>query len=402
MSFTGVTFANQKVSPSDDAIIRRAILPDGILTGCGISYSGSTLTMASGQLMVCGRQIRHPSAQNWAVVDATSGFARLVLTVDLTRTASKETFDQVTTSIEYASAEDGFVELEQSDINVSGTRYQVAVCVVSLGAGGITGIVSQLEKSAVDGSGALNFKVVGGVTQPSGPAENTIWVSTTQKITAWIFSHTAPADPVEGMVWFSIGTSGQVEMNALKKNGIQLFPISASQYVGGAWQTVSTMIWQEGAWTEWWDGFLYNSGDECTDFGGEWISEAIPRTSGGDASARTITKGDTSLSVAGVTNKGTIVRKAEKINLSGKSILEFTGALHNPSSSGTEYWASICVWSEIGASCQENVAAVYHQKSGTSSGSLTVDVSALDDGEYYVGFALYGGATLNMTSLQAK
>ena len=44
-NFTGVTFAKQKVSPSDDAVIRRAVLTDGILFGCELSYSGSTLTM---------------------------------------------------------------------------------------------------------------------------------------------------------------------------------------------------------------------------------------------------------------------------------------------------------------------------------------------------------------------
>lgn len=36
-NFTGITFPKQRVAPSDDAIIRRAILPDGILTGCDIS-----------------------------------------------------------------------------------------------------------------------------------------------------------------------------------------------------------------------------------------------------------------------------------------------------------------------------------------------------------------------------
>ena len=99
-NFTGITFPKQRVAPSDDAIIRRAILPDGILTGCDISYSGSTLTMAAGQLMICGRQVRHPSSQNWAVVDATSGYARLLLTIDTTRTSTKNVFDQVLDTIE--------------------------------------------------------------------------------------------------------------------------------------------------------------------------------------------------------------------------------------------------------------------------------------------------------------
>lgn len=143
-NFTGVTFAKQKVTPSYDGIIRRALLSDGTLTGCEMSYSGSTLTMSAGQLLLCGRQIVHPSTQNWAVTEQTSGFARLVLTIDLTRTSTKETFDQVVDSIQYATSVDGFTALEQTDINTTGTKYQVAACVVSLGTGGITGIVSQL------------------------------------------------------------------------------------------------------------------------------------------------------------------------------------------------------------------------------------------------------------------
>lgn len=148
-NFTGVTFAEQRVTPADDAQIRRAILPDGILSGCELSYSGSTLTMAAGSLIACGRQFRHPAAQNWAVVDATSGYARLLLTIDLTKTATADAFDQVTDTIEYASAEDGFPELIREDINGTGTKYQMVACVVSLGTGGITGIVSQLAAASI-------------------------------------------------------------------------------------------------------------------------------------------------------------------------------------------------------------------------------------------------------------
>ena len=151
-NFVGVTFAQQKVSPSDDAIIRANMLTDGVLQGCELSYSGSTLTMAPGQLLVAGRQIRHPAAQNWAVVDATSGYARLVLTIDLTRTATKDSFDQVVDTIEYALAPDGFTALELGAINDAGTRYQMVVCVVSLGVGGISGIVSQVAESTPIGS----------------------------------------------------------------------------------------------------------------------------------------------------------------------------------------------------------------------------------------------------------
>jgi len=158
-NFTGVTFPNQKVTPANDAVIRRAIFDDGILTGCDLSYSGSTLTMTAGQLMICGRQIIHPSSQNWAVTEATSGYARLVLTIDVTRTSTKGTFDQVVDEIQYATDANGFADLTTADINATGTRYQVAVCVVSLGPGGITGIASKLDVTEGGGAGG-NLKVI--------------------------------------------------------------------------------------------------------------------------------------------------------------------------------------------------------------------------------------------------
>lgn len=154
-NFTGVTFPNQKVTPANDAVIRRAIFDDGILTGCDLSYSGSTLTMTAGQLMICGRQIIHPSSQNWAVTEATSGYARLVLTIDVTRTSAKDTFDQVVDEIQYATDANGFADLTTADINATGTRYQVAVCVVSLGPGGITGIASKLDMTEGGGAGGV-------------------------------------------------------------------------------------------------------------------------------------------------------------------------------------------------------------------------------------------------------
>ena len=158
-NFTGVTFPNQKVTPANEGVIRSAIFDDGILIGCDLSYSGSTLTMTAGQLMICGRQIIHPSSQNWAVTEATSGYARLVLTIDVTRTSTKDTFDQVVDEIQYATDANGFADLTTADINATGTRYQVAVCVVSLGPGGITGIASKLDMTEGGGAGG-NLKVI--------------------------------------------------------------------------------------------------------------------------------------------------------------------------------------------------------------------------------------------------
>lgn len=144
-NFTGVTFANQHLSPEDDAAVRRAILTDGMLTGCELSVSGPALTMEPGYLLICGRQIRHTASQSWDISQQSSGYARLLLTIDLSLTATEEVFDQVEVAVEYAETEDGFPGLEQEDINNSGTVYQVAIAVLSLGPEGISDIVRQLE-----------------------------------------------------------------------------------------------------------------------------------------------------------------------------------------------------------------------------------------------------------------
>ena len=169
-NFAGVTFVEQAVTPSDDGVIRRAALTDGILSGCGLSYSGSTLTMAAGYLLAAGRQIRHTAASNWAIVDATSGYARLVLTIDLTQAATKDSFEQVTTSVQYASSLNGFSSLTQNDINGSGTKYQIVLCVVSLGTGGISGIASKLEASVavMDDASRLTKGTIPAARLPAG------------------------------------------------------------------------------------------------------------------------------------------------------------------------------------------------------------------------------------------
>ena len=149
MSFAGVTFTGQTAAPSDDALLMQTILNDGVLYGCALDYAGFTLSMAAGQLIACGRNIRHPDAESWAVIGGTSGYARASLSIDLSKAVSAETFDQIDVSIDYASTPDGFPALEQSEINVSGVKYQMELCVVSLSTGGITGIVRQLPRASL-------------------------------------------------------------------------------------------------------------------------------------------------------------------------------------------------------------------------------------------------------------
>lgn len=148
MSLIGITFANQKITPSDDGRLYGAMLADGILTGCGITFAAATLSVAAGSLLIGTRELR-TSGETLSVTGATSGYARVIIDIDLTRAATKTSFEQAQFQIQYAASLDAFASLEQQDINTAGTHYQAMFCVLSLGTAGITGVVSSLASARV-------------------------------------------------------------------------------------------------------------------------------------------------------------------------------------------------------------------------------------------------------------
>ena len=147
MSLTGVTFANQKITPSDDGRLYGSILSDGILTGCAVTFAAATLSIAAGSMLIGTRELR-TSGETLSITGATSGYARVIVDIDLTR-ATKTSFEQAQLQIQYAASQDAFPALVQQDINAAGTHYQAAFCVVSLGTAGITAIVSTLETALI-------------------------------------------------------------------------------------------------------------------------------------------------------------------------------------------------------------------------------------------------------------
>jgi hypothetical protein len=155
MSLSGITFANQKITPSDDGKLYGALLQDCILTGCGITFSAATLAIAAGALLIGTRELK-TSGESLSISGATTGYARVIIDIDITKAATESSFLQAEWQIEYASSADGFGILEQQDINTSGTHYQAVFCTMSLGAAGITGIVSSMQTAAL-GTGIVNM-----------------------------------------------------------------------------------------------------------------------------------------------------------------------------------------------------------------------------------------------------
>lgn len=129
------------------------------------------------------------------------------------------------------------------------------------------------------GGSALNFNVVAYNTEEellaAMPPENTIGIVTDVPITSWIFSNEEPSPGINGMVWFATATYSNVEFNALKKNGIMVYPLMTKQHVAGSWVDKTAKQWQSGEWVEWWNGTLFDYGD-ITHATGGWTTFSIP------------------------------------------------------------------------------------------------------------------------------
>ena len=124
---------------------------DGVLTGCAVSFTGTALTVGKGFLVACGRVMEVPGAVTLAIDGATSGYARVSVLIDTTKTSTRDAFEQADFLVEYSSTEDGFTEAYAEDINLDGTLYQLVLCVVSLSAAGVSAVVEAAEEAAAGG-----------------------------------------------------------------------------------------------------------------------------------------------------------------------------------------------------------------------------------------------------------
>ena len=237
------------------------------------------------------------------------------------------------------------------------------------------------------GGAALNFKVVGGTTQPASPKENTIWVNTETAVTGWYISLTAPASPAEGMVWIEEGIQSDTSFNALKKNAAMIFPICAQQYISGAWVDKTAKIYQNGAWisfTDW--RWLIKDGIRQYDV----VAIGKPEDSSFASQTLTMTQQDGRIKIA-CSGSGTGMVYAGPVNLDGINTVTIEGTFSVGSYAD---WYYMRAWTKIGAYTLDGSAAAVKL---TSKGA-TLDVSKLS-GNHYLGFTTRGNLTQYVTDL---
>lgn len=241
------------------------------------------------------------------------------------------------------------------------------------------GMVSSI--GAISTGVELNFDVVGGTSQPSNPKENTIWVNTSETITDWVFSATQPT-VASGRVWFPTSTSSTVEFNALKKNAIQVYPISVKQYINGAWVVLDAYCYQNGELIQFsvaWNGELYDTGNQYQSITGGWTGYGED-----GATAKRVTFNTSNISIATKSNaEAASAYTKNKLDLSkfNKLNVELNVTGVNTALSDT---VSIGVASVNNVAYASNKAVAKNNSNSTGARTLTCDISSVDEGYPYV------------------
>lgn len=250
-------------------------------------------------------------------------------------------------------------------------------------------------KHGAGGSNVLNFKVVGN-PQPTNPRENTIWVNTDTPISGWSFS--SIGNPTwsmeEGFVYIKAITADSnysAWFNAYKKTAMKnyeiiLSPISAKQYVGGAWQDKAAKIYQGGKWVDWWNGELYNAGNEYTFLTGGFVTSGTC-TLEKQADRMKLTNN----AVGGILTKNPIdLTEYKTVEL---KVIPYTNdgycLIATKKATTTMYNDSSIAASKIGSTTNGVLA------------TRTIDVSSLS-GDYYIGVGRFDSYAISLDVISLK
>ena len=206
----------------------------------------------------------------------------------------------------------------------------------------------------------LNFKVVGGMTEPANPRENTIWVKTEDKISAWAFSNTPPVEQ-EGLVWIETSIRSATSFNALKKNTLRVYPQRCTQYIHGLWVGKDFEVFIGGTWTS----SVFNLLVDGKGRGFKHTSGSLVQYDGYIYA----TKSDTTMGY---------FYYPDPIDLTGFSTYTFDGSFSHYQGWGDNASRGIYVGKTPTSAASTVGLAV-------GRGTYNMDISALE-GEYYVGF----------------
>ena len=193
MAIKGIFFDNQTFNAKDFGAFA-SVLGDCFVGKHQCSIANGTLTIPSGYIVVGGRLIQFDGNQQIALVPTvTNGYGRIVLTIDLTKASTQTTFSQVSLSQEYASTLEGFNDLTQTDINLSGSIYQRDIIHIWVNNG-----VCYIN----DSTKARGIPFLANITEATHSFDNL--TKGTLVLNPNNYGSTLPSSGVEGQIFFKI------------------------------------------------------------------------------------------------------------------------------------------------------------------------------------------------------
>lgn len=97
---------------------------------------------------------------------------------------------------------------------------------------------------------ALDLNIVGGMTQPDDPQENTVWIATNYTITNWSICVDYPEWPMEGEVLMKVADSATNIIKPASDANIYVRVGTIYQLQRNQWVIVEGMIYTGGAWSD--------------------------------------------------------------------------------------------------------------------------------------------------------
>lgn len=157
----GCTFNNKQVTDQCDAGLYSAVFKkDGILWGCAMSVKNNNLVIQTGEMIISGRVIWIDGVTTIPFENPIeNGYGRAVLTIDLSKAATKKDFEQLEVSVQYNASASSFPALTQGKINQSlgDMVYQIVIATVSISGANVTGITHMIGAAEADAD-TLNGK----------------------------------------------------------------------------------------------------------------------------------------------------------------------------------------------------------------------------------------------------
>lgn len=136
----GYVFSNQLASNDIDSMVFRKMLDynDGVLNGMELSNTTTTVTIGEGNIMVAGRPIGVVGSET-VTAGTDAAYCKLVVEIDLSKTATVSTFEQV--SFKIIKSTTAYPNVTQEDMDNGGELYQVALAQFRTTNSGITDFV---------------------------------------------------------------------------------------------------------------------------------------------------------------------------------------------------------------------------------------------------------------------